>query len=203
LNFSDLVPVISVDEKQKLSYLKNKSVLVENFYSAELVKLLQSTLPTIEYYPHEYELGPESHVQELVAKPRFMNLVVDLMNDPSTILALEQITGLSGLHHFNGRHYRLDSTLSGIGWHQDIDSNKKLGVTINISPEVFAGGELVIRHRSTGELQKFHNTGIGDAVFFEIHEDYEHCVLPVTGDVPKLTVTGWYLIPGRDKSPDV
>jgi Rps23 Pro-64 3,4-dihydroxylase Tpa1-like proline 4-hydroxylase len=189
---SELLPRFTVDEEKKLCFKQRKSVVVKDFLPAELIRLLQSVLPNVKYYQHEYLIGDEASVQEFVGKPKFMNVMLELMNDPSVIAAVEQLTGHNGLSNFKGRHYRLDSTVKGIEWHHDLDNHKKVAVSINISNGIFTGGELLIRHKITGDLQKFHNSGLGDAVLFEVHEDYEHCVLPVTGDVPKLVITGWY-----------
>lgn len=192
MDFNLLVPTIQADVEKKQSYLEHRSFLARNFFSEKLVEFIQISLQNTNFDIHDYLAGPDSRVHEYIAKSRFIKFVRELMNDQSVLHTLEEITGHKGLHNFNGRIYKLDSSVAGMDWHQDMDGNKKISVTINISTEIFTGGELIIHNKVTGEIQKFHNVGYGDAIFFEVNKDYQHRVLPVTGDVPKLAVAGWY-----------
>ena len=67
-------------------------------------------------------------------------------------------------------------------------------MSVNLSPEVFEGGDLQIREaESKRQVAHLRNTGFGDAVIFRIHPSLEHQVLPLTGAVDRSAYAGWFL----------
>ncbi|MFL5785367.1 MAG: 2OG-Fe(II) oxygenase [Bacteriovoracaceae bacterium] len=178
--------------QQYVRFEKAKAVLVKNFFPEKLLQEMQTLMERASFIPNEYEISDVGMVKEDVLAPKFVKLFLDLMNKEDVIRNVERITGVVGAASFNGRIYRLSpGTDHRMDWHQDIDQGKCLSVTVNIGAS-FDGGELLIRHIPTQEVFRFHNTGTGDAIFFEMHKDFEHCVLPVTGVNPKYGFTGWY-----------
>jgi len=66
-------------------------------------------------------------------------------------------------------------------------------MSINLSPQVYDGGSLQIKHCDSDEiLQEIHNTGLGDALLFRISGHLVHRVLGVKGDIPKTAFAGWF-----------
>jgi hypothetical protein len=178
--------------EQCVRFEKARAILVKNFFPQKLLQEMQSLMERTSFIPNEYEISDVGLVKEYVLPPKFVKLFLDLMNKEDVLRNVERITGVAGASSFNGRVYRLSpQTDERMDWHQDIDRGKCLSVTVNIGAP-FEGGELLIRHIPTREVFTFHNTGSGDAIFFEMHKDFEHCVLPVRGLNPKYGFTGWY-----------
>lgn len=125
-----------------------------------------------------------------------------LMNSPSLLAEVSRITSRE-LTFFHGRVYRLaPGTDEGHDWHNDAVHGRQVGVSINLTPGVFGGGELQFRaHDSRRPLGGVTNDGAGDLVMFRLGHDIQHRVLPVTGDVTRLAYAGWFYrgAPLRDR----
>jgi hypothetical protein len=117
-----------------------------------------------------------------------------LFNGEPLFQLVQQITGCTRIGCFRGRVYRFAPN-SGHhdAWHGDLDDNRMVALSLNLSPAPYAGGVLQIRRtRDQTLLQEIPNTGFGDAVLFRLAASLEHRVTEVTGEVPKTAFAGWF-----------
>ena len=87
-----------------------------------------------------------------------------------------------------------------LSWHNDIDIKKErlVGLSMNLSTEVFRGGAFELRDRwTTAPLAQVNNTGFGDALLFRISPDLQHRVTEVEDTVPKVACAGWFFATGK------
>ncbi len=118
-----------------------------------------------------------------------------LTNDPVLFRAIEDLTGCPPIGCYRGRVYRM---LPGAGhasdWHSDVSGGRMITMSVNLSGDVFDGGDLQIREaESKRAVAHVRNTGFGDAVIFRIDPRLEHQVLPLRGDVARSAYAGWFL----------
>jgi len=117
-----------------------------------------------------------------------------LVISPEVLRFVEAVTGAAGLTSFFGRVYRLDpGTGQQHDWHDDIDDNRQLGFSLNVSTAPFEGGVLQLRERNPERITAtVHNTVPGDAVIFRLHQNVQHRVHPITGSVARTVFAGWF-----------
>jgi hypothetical protein len=117
-----------------------------------------------------------------------------LLNDRALLAAARAITGVAEIRSFGGRVYRMDpGPAHHDTWHSDMDGQRLVALSINLSRGVFAGGELALRRAGADPpLFSIANTGPGDAILFRLGDDLEHRVGPVHGDEPKIAYAGWF-----------
>lgn len=118
-----------------------------------------------------------------------------LVNASELVRTIRLITGCDDVGYFDGRVYRLDPAPDqSFDWHDDChEATRRLALSVNLSEQTYSGGTLQIREKSAPEeIATVPNVGPGDAVLFRIASHLHHRVMPVTGDVPKLSFTGWF-----------
>lgn len=116
-----------------------------------------------------------------------------VMNDPAVIRVVAEISSTAPTG-FVGAVYRI---APGMGhrdsWHGDVDGNRLVALTVNLSEEVFEGGELEMRAGDGAEpLWRIANTGPGDALLFAIAPHLQHCIRPMAGMKAKTALAGWF-----------
>ena len=118
-----------------------------------------------------------------------------LTNDRVLFDAIQDITGCARIGCYRGRVYRMQpDTGHASHWHSDMSGGRMITMSVNLSDEVFEGGDLQIREAaSTQVIAHLRNTGFGDAVIFRIDPRLEHQVLPLTGTVERSAYAGWFL----------
>ena len=116
------------------------------------------------------------------------------MNDHKLTTFMEAVTGITPLSHFAGRVYRMAPGNDHYdSWHDDVIGGRRVGVSINLSPEPYRGGTFRIRQREgTDIIRTLPTLGPGDAIFFRIREDLLHMVTPVEGTASKTAFAGWF-----------
>jgi 2OG-Fe(II) oxygenase superfamily len=122
-------------------------------------------------------------------------LLYFLSNDPRFFQLVRHVTGCGDIGSFIGRAYRM---VPGAGhydsWHSDAFGDRLIGMSLNLSPEVYAGGVFQLRDcASKTILIEAPNTGEGDAIVFRIDSAFEHRVTGVEGSVPKTAFAGWFM----------
>lgn len=118
-----------------------------------------------------------------------------LANDPVLFTAIQDLTGCPVIGCYRGRVYRMmPGTDHASDWHSDLSGGRMITMSVNLSEDVFEGGDLQIRDANSQiVIAHLHNVGFGDAVIFRIDPRLEHQVLPLTGTVPRSAYAGWYL----------
>ncbi len=131
---------------------------------------------------------------DVCMEPNVVSGMLELLcNDPVVLRALEALTGCAPLSRYNGFVYRL---LPAAGhhhnWHDDLISERRLAMSVNIDAAPYEGGTLQIRDRESGRiLEEVTNAGAGDAVVFRLDAALQHRVTPVTQGV-KTAFAGWF-----------
>ena len=117
-----------------------------------------------------------------------------LFNKPEIFRVVEQITGCPKISSFLGRIYMMRPDSGHYDtWHSDVDGNRLIGLSLNLSGEQYSGGSFQIRERKTERiLNRIANTITGDAHIFNISPEFQHCVAPVRGQVTKIAFAGWF-----------
>jgi hypothetical protein len=126
--------------------------------------------------------------------PNAVSAMLELVcNDPAVLRTVETITACGPLVRFNGFVYRLSpGTGHHHNWHNDVVHGRRVAMSINLEPEPYEGGILLIRERDTQRVvAEVENTAAGDAVLFRIDPAYQHRATPVTGGV-KTAFAGWF-----------
>ena len=117
-----------------------------------------------------------------------------LMNNETLSNTVQRVTGCSQFGMYLGRIYRMMPTHDHYdSWHDDLVFNRVAAMSINLTPEPYAGGTVQFRETKSGRIvNEVHNVGLGDAMIFRIAPYLEHRVTPVTGTVPRTAFAGWF-----------
>ena len=80
-----------------------------------------------------------------------------------------------------------------LSWHNDLQSHRKVGMSVNLSDRIYRGGILQIREwKSRRIISEFANGGRGDALLFRIAPELEHRLTGLEGAVVKTAFSGWF-----------
>jgi hypothetical protein len=117
-----------------------------------------------------------------------------VLNDPAVIAFVRAVSRSPTIGGYVGAVYRMmPGPTHHDSWHDDVDGNRRVGLTVNLSDAAFAGGELEMRRRGTrSRLWRVANVGPGDGLLFAIDASLQHHVRGVTGRVPKTALAGWF-----------
>lgn len=126
-----------------------------------------------------------------------------LLNSPELLKIIAAVTGCEDISEFRlGAIYRMVAAdQHHLSWHNDLndDENRQVGLSLNLSTEVFRGGAFELRESVTRKLlAEVDNTGFGDALIFRVSSGLEHRVAPVTEGTTKTAFTGWFCATGRN-----
>ena len=134
----------------------------------------------------ELRAGPEHPVS---------NLFWILLSQPHFLQAIDDICGCGGkLQRMAGRYMELHpNTDQLIDWHDDGLPGRRLGFSIDLSPQPFAGGQFQLRHARTKRMYARVDSQLGDCHLFRIHPTLEHRITPLTGTTPRCSYAGWIL----------
>lgn len=150
----------------------------------------------LEQGPFEPRIARQVHppATDLKLRNRDLHGVLHLLlNEPPVVAFVRGVAGDAAITGFCGAVYRM---VPGAGhrdsWHSDVDGNRRVGLTVNLSAGPFAGGELSMRTREGTPLWTFANTGPGDGLLFAIGEGLQHRVHEVRGGEPKTALAGWF-----------
>ena len=167
---------------------------IPNFVDGKLLAWTLSELESAEFESRSSKgVGTEWSMTTNALAAR----LIWLMNSPELLRAVKDLTGDEDIGLFIGRVYRMEpSSGESFDWHDDRGSEeRRIAVSVNLSTRPFSGGTLKLREKRDPESTvEVTNTGLGDAVLFQIAKELEHCVMPVVGDVPRVSFTGWYQV---------
>jgi hypothetical protein len=137
----------------------------------------------------EHEVGSELRLSASSVHTVFKVL----MNDPILFRLIRRITGCGPIGCFYGRLYQLAADRGQeFSWHSDLQDNRKVAISINLSEARYEGGTLQIRRRSRSAVESVPNLGVGDAIIFRLARRLEHRVTPVVGKSSKIAFSGWF-----------
>ena len=178
-------------------FFTNHCVVLEKLLEPALLKKVQEGIEQAPWRTttHVDDVGTELTLDD----PVTIHILLFLLNRPEFLDAIRIITGCAEIDYFHGRVYRLAAgPQSQLSWHDDIDpapqgEQRHVGLSINLSTDVFAGGTFELRDRLTrAPLGQINNTGFGDALLFRVSNNLEHRVTEVVGKVAKTAWAGWF-----------
>lgn len=188
-------PVLSGSEDDlaglRETFARQHWLLLPNFLQPALLETLMASLARTEFVEVESDLDLELQP----ADPTVYYALELLLNSPKTLALVPRLTGRGPAVSFVGRVYRkLPGPEHFNRWHSDVSKGGRMvALSINLSAEPFAGGELEMREAATRRpVCKLHNVGPGDAILFPIDPALEHRVMTVTGATPKTALAGWF-----------
>jgi hypothetical protein len=115
-------------------------------------------------------------------------------NLPKFRTVIEEITGCKSLRWFRGRIYRMIAEAGHHdSWHDDRNQPTEVGMSLNLSRNLFRGGLFMLRERGSKRvLAKVANTGTGDALIFRISPALQHRISDLERTEPKTAFAGWF-----------
>ena len=187
----------SADEVAELraEFDSRQAIRLPRLLAPELLTLIQQHISRGSFYTRAHgRVGIE-----LCLSPDITNGILHFLmnNNPQLFRFVEAITGCGSIALFTGRVYRMmPGSEHYDSWHSDDVAERLIGMSLNLSSEVFQGS--VFQLRATGSdriLCEMANTGFGDAILFRIAPHLLHRITPLEGTVPKTAYAGWFRAP--------
>ena len=176
---------------------REQCILFPRLIESGLLQTIQHRIGGSEFRPFIHEgIGHDSNL----ADESTVHLLFFLTNEPRFLQFVRDITGCTAIAAFHGRVYRMDPSASTLdSWHDDMVENRLIGMSVNLSNDVFQGAVFQLRDRSSGRiLHETANTGFGDAIIFKLAHHLQHRNTEVAGTAPKTAFAGWF----RSHQPD-
>ena len=180
-------------------FITNHCVVLEKLLEPALLEKLQRQIEQAPWRSTTYgNVGTELTLDD----PVTVHILLFLLNRAEFLDAIRIITGCEEISDFHGRVYRLAAgPQSQLSWHTDIDpepqEQRHVGLSINLSTDVYGGGTFELRDRLTkAPLAQINNTGFGDALLFRVSNNLEHRVTEVVDKVAKTACAGWFRATG-------
>ncbi len=175
-------------------FRRHHAVHLPQFLAPDAWALVQRYIDQAQYEIRVHEALDPPASNLTIVEPTLVAFCALALNDPAVTRVVRRITGCDPIGSWMGDFYRM---VPGQGhrdsWHDDVDDNRLVAITINLAREPFRGGALSMRDKATREvLWTFTNDGRGDAVLFRIDRGLEHWTHDVEGDAPKSAVAGWF-----------
>jgi len=177
-------------------------VMLRNMLEAPLLEKVQRNIERAQWRSSAYTKGTDgfSGTEFTLDDPVTDNVIYLLLNNPGFLDVIRIITDCKQISEFSGRIYRMAAgSQHHLSWHGDMDEDRAVGFSMNLSTGVFRGGAFELRDRLTMKLlAQVNNTGFGDAFLFRISRDLQHRVTPIMEGVPKTACTGWFRASGEN-----
>jgi hypothetical protein len=179
-------------ERARKAFAREHCVMIPRFLSTDLLRLLQLDVARGEFRRQIHARLGGSDLS--LPHNNAAGALLFIMNDSRLFAALEEVTGCGRLRAVTGSIRR---AVAGKGkvlsWHDDNLKNRRVAITINLSPKKYRGGLLQIRDRRTQQIvREIANVGPGDAVLFRVSPNLEHRNTEVIGETPKTAFSGWF-----------
>jgi hypothetical protein len=181
-------------DRLRAQYERQHCLRFLGFLGPSLLHIIQQRINDAEFYERVHEgIGPNKELCMRDDNP-ITNLLYFLLNNPRLLDLIRQLTQSGPIGSFSGRVYRF---VPGSGhhdaWHDDLGEHRMIGISVNLSDDVYSGGVLQIRDRKSRELvHEVANIGRGDALIFRLADHLQHRVTEVEGTAPKTAFAGWF-----------
>jgi hypothetical protein len=115
-------------------------------------------------------------------------------NDPKLLEFVATITGTPPLARCIGRVFRIAPCPDDLVWHTDAEGGRMADLIINLNAVPHEGGLFEMRDgRSREIINQVGKTAFGDGLLIRISPDLEHHYKAITGSIPKITFSGWFV----------
>lgn len=178
-------------ERLRGQFDRDRCIRLHSILEPGLLRAIARQIDTATFSRQAYKgLGTELCMEENPAE----QTLVFLANDPQLFRLIRQITGCGPIGCFTGRVYRMvPGSRHHTSWHNDRLEHRIVGMSINLSEQVYSGGIFQLRDSASPHmLYEIANTGFSDAIIFQISPRLEHRVTEVDGSVPKTAFAGWF-----------
>ena len=198
-------PVVVRDDEwitQQRELARRHCVVFRSFVDASILERVPRMLETSRFFTSELLLQGKN---KAAAREVLMYdteplacMFFFLVNQPRLFEAMTEFTGCEmPIRYFIGRFRKQLPGGEGFRWHDDRDRKRErlVGLSINLSPEPFVGGNFRIRNKETGEILRAVTASrfrFGDAILFRIHDSLEHALSVVRGGPPRYNYVGWF-----------
>jgi hypothetical protein len=168
-------------------------IVLPNFLPDDLVTTVRKSLATSQW--NERVDGKIAVEETLQPSLEFAELLL-LMHDPLLLeFASSLVDGNPMLQSFDGRIYRMQGSKGHFdSWHTDVDENRSIALSVNLSAQKYEGGELQLRRRanSDGDTISIPSPGPGAALLFRVSPFLEHRVTPIADNGARVVLAGWF-----------
>ena len=121
-------------------------------------------------------------------------VIANRTNDLRLLRFVETITGSPPLTKCIGRVFRLFPMADDLPWHTDAEGGRLADLIIHLSAVQHEGARFEMRDAHTREIfNTVDKMEFGDALLIRISPHIEHHYKAVTGSVPKVTFSGWFV----------
>ena len=115
-------------------------------------------------------------------------------NDPKLLDFVAGITGSPPLERCVGRVFRLLPMAEDLPWHTDAEGGRLADLIIDLSIDKHEGGRFQMRDGRSHEIfNEVDDMAFGDGLLIRISPDIEHHYQAITGSIPKVTFSGWFV----------
>jgi len=122
------------------------------------------------------------------------SLIADRTNDATLLHFVHTITGSPPLERCIGRVFCLQPMDEDLPWHTDAEGGRLADLIIDLSAVKHEGGRFEMRDAHTREIfNSVDSTAFGDGLLIRISPDIEHHYRAITGSIPKVTFSGWFV----------
>lgn len=133
----------------------------------------------------------------LVESPQLIGRAISLLLHSTELLHwLEEVTGMGPLRAVAGRFAEMRASHhDALDWHDDLhDTTRRLAIIVNLSEQLFVGGQFQLRRKGESELLLRHDhPQAGSVLIVAVRPELEHRVTPVSQGGPRRIYAGWFL----------
>ncbi len=188
--FSDVPATVEMLSSQ---FERHHYFRIPQLLEPELLDSIQRQIDGSEFRERVHE-GIESNKELCMTGNAAFGTLLFLINDERLFQIIQDITLCNRIRCFEGRIYRVNP---GCGhhdvWHNDLGDDRLVGLSINLSNNIYDGGVLQIRECASGEIvSQAENVVAGDAIVFSLSPSLQHRITDVEGKVPKTAFAGWF-----------
>ena len=117
-----------------------------------------------------------------------------LLNRTALFDFVRELTGCGPIGCFFGRIYELAPIEEHFdSWHDDVDGNRLIGLSIELGTQSYEGGEFELREKDTHAIRaRIENKAPGSVHFFRIDSSLQHHVNPLRGSNARTACAGWF-----------
>jgi hypothetical protein len=172
------------------TFQRDHAIRLPRFFDADLVETIQHHLRGAAFSDRDDGIAREACMSEN-ALLAMLHLIT---NDEQLFDAVTAITGCGAIGMFLGRIYRMRATDGHSDrWHSDASDNRLIGLSVNLTDRQFTGGVFELRDTCAKfPTWSVANTGLGDAILFEISDRLQHRVTDVAGATARVAYAGWF-----------
>jgi hypothetical protein len=121
-------------------------------------------------------------------------VIAERTNDARLLQFVQTIAGSPPLTRCIGRVFRLFALPEDLPWHTDAEGGRLADLIIHLSPVQHEGARFEMRDKETREIfNTVDKMEFGDALLIRISPKIEHHYKAVTGTIPKVTFSGWFV----------